>query len=163
MDMHYRLGQNLNDKTLNDFKQCLALLSDREMVYKVEEEKDLKKGIREYHYIKRDSHVVTILNIRWDKMGIGTIKQVVTARKIRRQGLATNLIAKMFDKTNFNNLRDRKLVLKCENYLIPFYESFGFISFAQKNAKNGILLTLMQKNLTYEEITKIKSRYGIGD
>lgn len=81
----------------------------------------MNKGIADIYYIKKDDKIVSgAIATAYGEDSI-YITFVSTLPEYRRQGLAENVLQHIISQYN-----NKKIILKCEDMLKPFYEKLGF-------------------------------------
>ncbi|MBE6894799.1 MAG: GNAT family N-acetyltransferase [Ruminococcaceae bacterium] len=81
----------------------------------------VNKGIADIYYLKQNGKIASgAIATDYGKNSV-YITFVSTAQEYRNQGLAAKVLSHIISQN-----KDKKVILKCEDALKPFYEKFGF-------------------------------------
>lgn len=126
--------------------ELYKILQIRSEVFVVEQDcvyQDIdSKDLDAYHFFIENDQSEIIAYARLLKRGVSypdgcSIGRVLVNASYRRESYATKLMNTVIDFA-FNDLKEDKIVISAQKYLIDFYASFGFITCGKGYLEDGI-------------------------
>ncbi len=126
--------------------EIYKILQIRSAVFVVEQEcvyQDIdNKDLNAYHFFIENDQKEIIAYVRLLHKGVSypdgcSIGRVLVNASYRRKGYASKLMNTVIDFA-FNDLKEDKIIISAQRYLIEFYASFGFISTGNGYLEDGI-------------------------